>query len=128
MSSILDDVKHMLGLLPEETAFDQDIILHVNSVFGVLHQLGVGPQMGFRIEDDSADWDDFVTDYRLNIVKSYMFLRVKLLFDPPQTGFTIQAMERQITEMEYRINVTAEYSGATPTHNEGGELVLDGGG
>lgn len=125
MSSILDDVKHMLGLLPEETAFDQDIILHINSVFGVLHQLGVGPLTGFMIEDNSATWDEFVTDNRLNIVKSYMFLRVKLLFDPPQTGFTQQAMERQITEMEYRINVTAEYSGTETV--DGGELILDGG-
>lgn len=125
MSSILDDVKHMLGLLPEETAFDQDIILHINSVFGVLHQLGVGPLTGFMIEDNSATWDEFVTDNRLNIVKSYMFLRVKLFFDPPQTGFTQQAMERQITEMEYRINVTAEYSGTETV--DGGELILDGG-
>ena len=125
MSSILDDVKHMLGLLPAETAFDQDVIIHVNSVFGFLHQLDVGPNLGFRIEDDTAVWEDFVTDNRLNIVKSYMFLRVKLFFDPPQTGFTQQAMERQITELEYRINVAAEYDGAVA--NDGDELILDGG-
>jgi hypothetical protein len=124
MSSILDDVKHMLGLLPAETAFDSDVIIHINSVFGVLHQLGVGPPGGFRIDDNSTDWDDFITDDRLNGVKSYMFLRVKLFFDPPQTGFTEQSMQRQITELEYRLNVAAEY----PYFGAGGQtVILEGG-
>lgn len=116
MSSILDDVKHMLGLLPEDTAFDSDVMIHINSVFGFLRQLGVGSQDGFVITGDTEEWDDFITDNRLNLVKSYVFLRVKLLFDPPQTGFTQQAMERQITEMEYRLNVIADYE-SDPTES-----------
>jgi hypothetical protein len=124
MSSILDDVKHMLGLLPAETAFDSDVIIHINTVFGVLHQIGVGPPGGFRIDDNTTQWDEFITDDRLNGVKSYMFLRVKLFFDPPQTGFTQQAMERQITEMEYRLNVAAEY----PYFGTGGQTVIIEGG
>lgn len=108
MSSILDDVKHMLGLLAADHAFDSDVVIHINSVFGTLQQLGVGDVEGFMITGSSEQWDDFFTDKTLNPVKSYIFLRVKLLFDPPQTGFSQQAMERQIQELEYRLFVAAD--------------------
>lgn len=108
MSSILDDVKHMLGLLPAETAFDSDVIIHINSVFGTLHQLGVGPDGGFSISNNTAQWSDFFSEMILNPVKSYTFLRVKLLFDPPQTGFTVSSIDRQIQELEWRLLVAAE--------------------
>lgn len=108
-SSILDDVKHTLGLLPDQTPFDTDVMIHINSALATLTQLGVGPVEGFEITGATEQWSDFVTDPRLNAVKSYIYLKVKLVFDPPPTGFVVASMERQITELEYRINVVVDY-------------------
>lgn len=109
MSSILNDVKHALGILPEDTAFDPDVILQINSAFGTLTQIGVGPVVGFQITGVSEEWNAYYTDPRLNAVKSYIILKVKSVFDPPPTGFATEAMARQITEMEFRLNVVADY-------------------
>jgi hypothetical protein len=108
-TSILDDVKHTLGLLPEDTSFDSDLVLHINTVFGILNQLGVGPTLGYEITDKTNTWDEFYDDPRLNAVKSYVFLRVKLMFDPPTTGFLTDALNRQIQELEFRLNVVVDY-------------------
>jgi len=108
-SSILDDIKHTLGIVPEETAFDMDIMIFVNGVFGTLTQLGLGPISGYQITSSANVWDEFFTDPRLNAVKSYIFLCVKMQFNPPDTGFVLQSMERQKTELEYRLNVVADY-------------------
>lgn len=108
-SSILNDVKHVLGVQPSVDAFDTDIVMHINSTFSVLTQLGVGPETGFEIADETQTWDQFVTGPRLNWVKTFMFLNVKLIFDPPQTGFAIAAIERQIKELEFRLNVVSDY-------------------
>lgn len=108
-TSILDDVKHNLGLLPEDTSFDQSVITHINSAISILTQLGVGPVEGYEISDAGNMWDEFVDDKRLNSVKSYIFLKVKLMFDPPGTGFVLASQERQIQEMEYRINTVVDY-------------------
>lgn len=108
-TSILNDVKHMVGLLPEDTAFDPDITMHTNSALATLTQLGVGPIQGFQITGETETWDQFTTDPRLNAVKSYIFLCVKMLHNPPDTGFVLASMERQKTEMEYRLNVVADY-------------------
>lgn len=121
MSSILDDVKHMLGLLPSGIAFDSDIMIHINSVFTTLNQLGVGPVEGYFIEDRTDDWEDFLPSHKLNAVKSYMFLRVKLFLDPPQIGFVISSMDRQIQELEWRLMVEAD------TLNTSDDVVIDGG-
>lgn len=109
MSSILDDVKHMLGITPEETAFDTDVIAFVNGAFGTLTQLGVGLIVGYQITGKNNQWEEFYTDPRLNAVKSYIFLCSKLAFDPPNTGFVLQSMERQKQELEFRLNVVADY-------------------
>lgn len=109
MSSILNDVKHTLGLLPDNTAFDTDIIMHINSAISTLTQLGVGPVAGYEIIDDSNEWSEFADDARLNSVRSYIYLKAKLMFDPPKTGFETAAMERQIQELEFRINVVVDY-------------------
>lgn len=109
MGSILNDVKHMLGHLPEDHAFDSDIMILINGVFGTLTQLGVGPAIGFQIMNDQNQWEEFTTDPRLNAVKSYIFLCVKMQFNPPDTGFVLASMERQKEEMEYRLNVVADY-------------------
>jgi hypothetical protein len=86
--SILDSTKKILNLASDYTVFDQDIILHINSVFSTLNQLGVGPVAGFMIEDNTPVWSDFLEgDLRLNNVKTYMYLRVRMLFDPPTLGY-----------------------------------------
>jgi len=110
-ASILKSVRRTLGLGSVTDEFDDDIIMHVNTVFSTLNQLGIGPVAGFAIEDDSALWEDFlVGDLNLNSVKSYVYLRVRLLFDPPATSFHIASMERQIQELEWRLNVKREHT------------------
>lgn len=106
--SILNSVKLQLGILPEYTVFDQQLILAINTAFSILHQLGVGPKDGYAIEDESNRWDEVVTKQSLNMVKSYVFLKVKLLFDPPATSFVLEAYNKQLAEMEWRINSEVE--------------------
>lgn len=107
--SILDSTKKILGMAPEFKAFDLDILTHINSVFSDLEQIGVGPAGGFFIEDETALWGDLLgTDPRLNRVKSYVFLRVRLLFDPPATSFAIASLEKQAEQMEWRLQVATD--------------------
>lgn len=107
--SILNSVKKILGIAADYDAFDTDIIIHINTVFSTLNQLGLGPTDGFMIEDDSAVWEDFLLgDMRLNHVKTYTYLRVRVLFDPPTTGFTLTALQEQIKELEWRLSVFRE--------------------
>lgn len=110
MESILTSIKKLLGITEEYKQFDADIIMHINSVFADLAQMGVGPSNGFAIWDDSAIWDDFISDdLLLQSVKSYMNLRVKILFDPNSIGSsTLASYERQIAQWEWRLNVAAE--------------------
>lgn len=111
MESILTSIKKMLGIAAEYTHFDPDIIMHINSVFMTLTQLGVGPSEGFYIEDDLTEWTEFIPDVtKLQAVKTYMYLRVRLVFDASSIGSaTLAAYERQIQELEWRLNVAAEY-------------------
>lgn len=109
MESILTSIKKLLGIEDEYKHFDADIIMHINSVFTVLTQIGVGPAEGFRIEDDLATWSEFLgDDIRLDSVKSYMHMKVKLLFDPPTSSAVMESMNRMINEFEWRLNVTAD--------------------
>ena len=109
MDSILDSIKATLGLTPEYTPFDNEIILHINSAMTVLSQLGVGPEGGIFITGSEETWDQVFGDSpKINLIKSWMGLKVKLLFDPPNSGVLHEAMERQVTEFEWRINVQAE--------------------
>lgn len=107
--SILDDVKKVCSLPADYTPFDDLVILHINTVFTTLSQLGIGPDAGFMIEDNTVTWDSFVgTDLNLNSVKTYVGLSVRMLFDPPQTSFVIDAMNKQIEELGWRLNVKRE--------------------
>ncbi len=111
MDSILTSIKKLLGLSEEYEQFDADIIMHINTVFMNLTQLGVGPASGFYIEDVDATWSDFVnTDkyIQLNAVKTYVYLKVKLLFDPPLSSAVIESINRTIAELEWRLNVAVE--------------------
>ena len=101
--SILNSIKKLLGLDAEYTDFDQDIIIHINSVFMVLRQLGVGPESGYKIVDASNTWDEFTDDISVESVKSYIYLKVRMLFDPPTNSALITAMQSQITELEWRL-------------------------
>lgn len=129
MSSILTDTKKAVGIAAEYDVFDVDILMHINSVFGTLNQLGLGPDAGYMIEDDTEEWEAFLgDDLRLNPVKSYVYLRVRMLFDPPQTSFHISAIKEQIQELEWRLNVHREgYAWSDPDPDVDEDVVLDGG-
>lgn len=106
MASILTAVKKMLGIDAAYTHFDADIILNINTVLFSLNQLGIGTESVFAIEDATAEWEDFFGDATdLNAVKTYIYLKVRLLFDPPSSSFVIDAIERQIKELEWRLYV-----------------------
>mgnify|MGYP006141194275 CR=1 FL=1 len=107
--SILKCVKKNLGLDDAYTAFDHDVITHINTAFFTLNQLGLGPAEGFMVEDSTPEWDAF-TDGRINLnaVKSYVYLRVRLLFDPPGTPHHIKALEDQKLELEHRLKMDRE--------------------
>lgn len=109
MESILTSVKKMLGITEEYEHFDNDLIMHINSVFMILNQIGVGPNKPYTITGSDETWNDFFLDTDpIELVKSYIYLKVRLIFDPPTTGVLHEAMERQITEFEWRLNVQAE--------------------
>ena len=109
MDSILTSIKKMLGIPQEYDAFDVDIIMHINSVFMVLKQMGVGPAEGFYIEDKNSTWDEYIEDpVECNAVKTYMYAKVRLIFDPPQNSAHIKCLEQTVSEFEWRLNFNAE--------------------
>lgn len=109
MDSILTSVKKKLGIEEDYTHFDPEIIDHVNSVFTILTQLGVGPSEGFSITDSSAVWSDFILEKsNIEAVKTYVALKVRLIFDPPSSGIQTESINRLISEFEWRLNVEAE--------------------
>ena len=111
MDSILGSIKKMLGIADEYNVFDKDIVMHINSVFFVLTQLGVGPEEGFTIQDETAVWDDFIPcGANLEALKTYVYLKVRMLFDPPQSSALSEVINRQISEFEWRLNVAADPS------------------
>jgi hypothetical protein len=145
-SSILDSTKKVLGFDSDYTAFDPDVTMHINTAFFSLQQLGVGPADGFLIEDKTTTWDQFVPQQKMSAaVKTYVYLRVRMLFDPPATSFALDAITKQITELEWRLNVEAENmikpnpeivvqtqvilpaapGGEIPAEAEVGDIILD---
>lgn len=110
-SSILNTIKQLLGIDETFNGFDSEITIDINSALMTLHQLGIGPSDGFQITSESDVWASFTTDVsQLNGVKTYIYLKVRLLFDPPSNSFLVQSMEKQIQELEWRLNVNAEGS------------------
>ena len=107
--SILTSIKKLLGLSKDYKVFDTDIIIHINTVFLTLNQLGVGPVEGFSIEDDTAVWSDFIgNNEKLNAVQTYVYLKVKLVFDPPLNSAVLEANKQTIAELEWRLNTEVE--------------------
>ena len=110
--SILTSIKKLLGITEDYDYFDQDIIMHINAAFMVLAQLGIGPSEGFLITDDTDTWSDFIDDStNLGSIQSYVYMKVKLMFDPPQNSFTVDSMTKLVNELEWRLNIAADNSG-----------------
>lgn len=104
MESILTSVKKICGMSESFEAYDDDVILHINTIFMTLRQMGIGPTTGFSISDDSAEWRDFIENIEtLEAVKTYVSLKVKLIFDPPQSSTVMQAYKDTIAECEWRL-------------------------
>lgn len=109
MGSILTSIKKLLGIEEEYEHYDPDIIIHINSVFMILNQLGIGPSTGFTIKDETAMWTDFVEDTtKIEAVKTYVYLKVKLIFDPPLSSAVMESIKQQLSELEFRLMVAAE--------------------
>lgn len=112
MDSILTSIKKMLGITEEYTHFDQELIIYINSALMILTQIGVGPADGYVVEDAEDRWSDFIVKkqdlQRMRAIESYVYMRVKLVFDPPPSSATVQAMENQIRELEFRLNIAGE--------------------
>lgn len=107
--SILKSTKKILGLDADYTPFDLDVITHINAAFSILNQLGVGPLEGFSILDDEPVWGDYdVPQNQLHLIKTYVFLKVRVLFDPPGTSFLLESANNQIKEYEWRLNTFRE--------------------
>lgn len=110
MESILTSIKKLLGIEKDYVQFDTDIIIHINTVFMILTQIGIGPEEGFSITDEFDIWNDFIPedDKRFEAVKTYVYLKVRLLFDPPTGSVVMGAINEQIKELECRLNWLAE--------------------
>lgn len=107
--SILDSEKKLLGLDANYDVFDSDLIIHINSIFGTLHQLGIGPSQQLVITDNSTTWSEYSTNaVEIHEVKTYVYLRLRLLFDPPSSGFVYSGIESQARELEWRLIVKAD--------------------
>ena len=110
--SIFEDIKKLIGVSKDDTSFDDDIIIHINSVFMILNQLGVGPSTGFSISDSSTKWGDYVSsDKDLEAIKTFIHLKTKLIFDPPLSNTVMEAIKQTISELEWRLNANAESKG-----------------
>lgn len=119
--SILTSIKKLLGIADDYDYFDQDIIMHINAALMVLTQLGIGPSEGFLVKDSIDTWGDFLENRGegntaddityLGALQSYVYMKVKLIFDPPQNSFTVDSMTKLVNELEWRLNVAADNSG-----------------
>ena len=109
--SILTSVKKLIGMTEDYDVFDTDLIIHINSVFMILRQLGVGPANGFTIQDKDDKWSDFIPadDIRFEGVKTYMALKTRLVFDPPSSSIIKACIDETIKELESRLNWEADY-------------------
>ena len=130
IKSILTSVKATLGLAEDYPVYDQDVIMHINSTLGTLSQLGLGPPLGFVIEDDAAEWDDFLGgDPLYSSAKSYVYICVRLLFDSSSmTGPVLQVFQDQKKELEWRLMVAADPYDETIIPDDDDLVVIDGGG
>lgn len=128
--SILKSIKKLLGIGADYTVFDQDIMMHINSVFAIMHQIGASPPDGFVITGDTETWSDFLSDRKhLDLVRSYMYTQVKTLFDPPTTSFALDSLNRLGKEYEWRLSILedafTDSNGGGPTPGVGEAYIWD---
>lgn len=112
MESILTSIKKLLGITEEYEQFDMDIVMHINTVLSILTDMGVGPEDGFVIEDKTALWSDYIPDLtktNLHTIKTYMFLKVRQMFDPPTSSNVVESSKEMIRELEWRILHNTEF-------------------
>ena len=100
--TILQDIKKLVGIVPDYEAFDDQLLICINAAFATLHQLGVGSEEGFLVDKDT-EWDSYYSTTRLNFIKSYVSMKVRVMFDPPSSSFALDALNKQIAEYEWRI-------------------------
>lgn len=103
MEYILTSIKKLLGVDPKYKAFDYDIMIHINTVFIILNQLGVGPEQCYQISSGFETWDEFTTTENENLVRTYVYLKVRLMFDPPASSVLIDSINNMIAELEWRL-------------------------
>lgn len=108
MDSILTSIKKLLGIQEEYTVFDADIIIHINTAFAILNQLGIGPEDGYIIEDEVSVWDDYLAAYNHSMVKSFIFIHVRLAFDPPTSTALLDSMKRTLDELTWRLELEGQ--------------------
>lgn len=127
--SILNTIKDMLGVSKDDFSFDTDIIVHINTALMTLQQYGIGQKEGFRITDASQTWGEFLPEEKkVDATKTYVWLKVKMVFDPPQNSFVMSAYEEQARELEYRIKEQVEaYPGTVPESEETSDSDNDSG-
>lgn len=107
--SILMTIRKLVCGNPYADHFDTDLLVHINACFSILNQLGVGPENGFVVTDDTQSWSSYIADnYILNMVKTYVTLKVKKIFDPPLTSSVLEAMDKEISQLEWRLNVAVD--------------------
>ena len=107
--SILMTIRKLVCGNPYADHFDTDLLVHINACFSVLNQLGVGPENGFVVTDETQSWSSYIADnYILNMVKTYVTLKVKKIFDPPLTSSVLEAMDKEISQLEWRLNVAVD--------------------
>lgn len=108
MDSILLSIKKLLGIDSSYTVFDSDIILHINTAFAILNQLGIGPNEGYMIDSEHQYWDEYMSDISLNMVKSFIFLNVRLNFDPPSSTALLESMKNTLNELTWRLELEGQ--------------------
>lgn len=108
MEYILPSIKKLLGINPEYTAFDTDIIIHINTVFGILNQLGIGPAEGFYVEHGYERWSDYTTANNENMIRTFVYLKVRLMFDPPTSSVLMDSINNTLAELEWRLYLEAD--------------------
>lgn len=107
--SILMTIRKLVCGDPYADHFDTDLLVHINACFSILNQLGVGPENGFAVTDETQSWSSYIADNRtLNMVKTYVTLKVKKIFDPPLTSSVLEAMDKEISQLEWRLNVAVD--------------------
>ena len=108
MDSILESIKKLLGIPKEYEAFDADVIMHINTAFAILNQLGLGPEGGYGIEGYDDVWDDYIVSYNMSMIKTFIYLKVRLAFDPPSSTALIESMQRTLDELTWRLELEGQ--------------------